>query len=141
MLTEPPQGSSLAKLKPCSNPGRHSPSHKLMCQMGLLQLLKSSFPLSCMWAETPNPYDIFIKLPLSCRALSIQNIELKFYFDVPSVPGVSFLQGRRWLHKAIEKQTRVGCFPFQKKDLSQRLLKHLSSPPSLLFPPPDLLHG
>lgn len=136
-----PQGSSLAKLKPCSNPGTHSPSHKLY-QMGLLQLLKSSFPLSCMWAETPNPYDTYMKLPLSCRAVSIQDIELKFHFDVPSVPGVSFFTGQEMVAQSHqEKQTRVGCFPFQKTDLSQSLFKNLPCPPRLLFPPPDLFHG
>jgi len=63
-----------------------------MYQTALLQQpLKSNFPLSCMWAETPNPNDTYVKLPFSCRAVSIQDIELKFYFDVQTVPKVSFL--------------------------------------------------
>lgn len=35
--------------------------------------------------------------------------------------------------KATKKQNRVGCFPFQKTGLSQRLFKHLPSPRSLLL--------
>lgn len=87
-----------------------------------------------MWAETPNPNAVCMKLPPSRRAVSIPDIELKFYFDIWSVPELNFLRCRRWLIPTVKKQLQNSCFHFQKTDLTQRPFKHLPSPLQPPFP-------
>lgn len=84
-----------------------------------------------MWVETLNPNDMYVKLPLSCWAVSIQDTELKFYFDVWSVPEVSFLQGRRWLLQPSRRKYKMVASSFRKQILPKDHLRNsLVSPTS-----------